>query len=147
MDFMKIIWIIVGVAFAIAELIVPSLTMIWFSVGALIALILSFVVDNVFAQLAIFSIVSVPLFILATKYFVKKDENYTYNTNLQAVINKRGIVKFDILPNKPGIVVVDREEWTSVSVDNKEILAGQMVEVLRIEGVKLVVKKLDYLSE
>ena len=72
-----------------------------------------------------------------------QDKDYKYNTNLQAIINKKGIVKETIYPNKVGIVIIEGESWSAISYDNEEIDKEEMVEVLKIEGVKVVVKKID----
>jgi membrane protein implicated in regulation of membrane protease activity len=138
---MQLIWLGVAIVFGIAELLTPSLTLIWFSIGAVALIFLSMVIENLFIQILIFAIISFALLFVATKKFVKKDMGYKYNTNLQAVLNAKGFVKEDILINQPGRVVVDREEWTAISFDNEKIEKGSTVEVLKIEGVKLVVKK------
>ena len=41
-----------------------------------------------------------------------------------------------------GIVKLDGETWTAVSLDDTVIQPREIVEVVRIEGVKLVVKKI-----
>ena len=37
---MNTVWLIVAVAFAIGELMTPSLTLVWFSIGALVLMVL-----------------------------------------------------------------------------------------------------------
>ena len=78
-----------------------------------------------------------------TKKFIKQDKDYKYNTNLQAIINKKGIVKETIYPNKIGIVIIEGESWSAISYDNEKIDKDETVEVLKIEGVKVIVKKID----
>lgn len=136
---MKLIWLAVAIAFGIGELLTPSLTLVWFSIGAIVLIFLSSFIDSIIIQLIIYCIISFSLLAIATKKIVKKDESYKYDTNLQGVISKGGYVKEDILPNKTGIVVVGREEWTAISYNNKHIEKGSNVEILKIEGVKLVV--------
>ena len=92
-------------------------------------------------QIILFAIISITLLFIATKKLVKKDESYKYNTNLQGMIGKRGIVKSNILEDKTGIVVVDGEEWSAISINNDTINEKDIVEVIKIEGVKLIVKK------
>ena len=67
--------------------------------------------------------------------------DYKYNTNLQAIINKKGIVKETIYPNKVGIVIIEGESWSAISYDNEKIDKEEMVEVLKIEGVKAQTEK------
>ena len=94
-------------------------------------------------QIILFAIISITLLFIATKKIVKKDESYKYNTNLQGMIGKRGIVKSNILEDKTGIVVVDGEEWSAISINNDTINEKDIVEVIKIEGVKLIVKKIN----
>lgn len=139
---MKLIWLIVAIIFGIAEAMTPSLTLIWFSIGALVVLFLSTFIESIFIQIVLFAAISITLLFIATKKIVKKDENYKYNTNLQAIISKKGIVKSEILPEQTGLVVVEGEEWSAISIDEVMIEKGSSVEVVKIEGVKLVVKKI-----
>lgn len=137
---MKLVWLIVAIAFGIMELLTPSLTLIWFSIGAVILIFLSSFIDSIIIQVLVFTVISIAMLAIATKKIVKKDESYQYHTNLQGVISKGGIVKEDILPSKPGIVVVGREEWTAVSFNDEPIKKGEKVDIIKIEGVKLIVK-------
>ncbi|MPM26559.1 hypothetical protein SDC9_73063 [bioreactor metagenome] len=138
---MKLLWLIVAIIFAIAEAMTPSLTLIWFSIGALILIFLSTFIKSILIQVILFGIISVTLLIVATKIIVKKDENHQYDTNLQAIVKKSGVVRKDILPNETGIVVVENEEWSAISANNEAILENTEVEILKIEGVKLIVSK------
>ncbi|CEH32967.1 NfeD family protein [Romboutsia lituseburensis] len=138
---MKLLWLIVAIIFGIAEAMTPSLTLIWFSIGALILIFLSTFIKSILIQVILFGIISVTLLIVATKIIVKKDENHQYDTNLQAIVKKSGVVRKDILPNETGIVVVENEEWSAISANNEAILENTEVEILKIEGVKLIVSK------
>ncbi|RDY27171.1 NfeD family protein [Romboutsia weinsteinii] len=137
---MKLIWLAVAIVFAVGEMLTPSLTLIWFSISALILIVLSSFIDSILIQVILFAVIAIALLIIATKKMVKKDKNYKYNTNLQAILLKKGVVKTVILPNQTGTVVVEGEEWSAVSLDNLEIQEGTDVEIVKIEGVKLIVK-------
>ena len=89
---MKLIWLIVAILFAVAELMTTTLTLIWFSIGAVILIFLSSIIDSIWL-IIIFAIISTLMLTIATKKFIKQDKDYKYNTNLQAIINKKGIVK------------------------------------------------------
>ncbi|WP_296646861.1 NfeD family protein [Romboutsia sp. 13368] len=140
---MKLVWLVVAILFAIGELMTTTLTLIWFSIGAIILIFLSNIIDSILIQIIIFSIISTSMLIIATKKFIKQDKNYKYNTNLQAIINKQGIVKETIYPNKIGIVIIEGETWSAISYNNEIIEKEEIVEVLKIEGVKVVVKKIN----
>ena len=121
---MKLIWLIVAILFAVAELMTTTLTLIWFSIGAVILIFLSSIIDSILIQIIIFAIISTLMLTIA-------------------IINKKGIVKETIYPNKVGIVIIEGESWSAISYDNEKIDKEEMVEVLKIEGVKVVVKKID----
>ena len=140
---MNTIWLIIAVAFGIAELMTISLTLVWFSIGALILMVLSSFIESIIIQILLFAAISITLLVIFTKYFVDKDKNFKYDTNLQGIEQKTGIVKEEILPYSKGIVTLTGEDWTAISEDNEKIEVGRLVKVIRIEGVKLVVKPVD----
>ena len=137
---LKLVWLLVAILFGIGELLTTSLTLIWFSIGALVVLVFSNFIPSLVCQVIIFAVISVSLLVIVTKKIVKNDKNYKYETNLQGILSKSGVVREDILPYKTGIVIVNGEEWTAIGVDNEKIEKGTTVEVIKIEGVKLVVK-------
>lgn len=136
-------WFIVAVIFGIGELMTTSLTLIWFSIGALLVMFLSIFIENIFWQVVIFAVVSIILLVIATKYLVDRDKDVKYNTNLQGLISQKAIVTKDIKPHETGMAKLNGEEWTAMSKDEIEIKAGKIVEVLAIEGVKLIVKEIS----
>ena len=144
---MNTVWLIVAVAFGIAELMTTSLTLVWFSIGALILMVLSTFIESVIIQIALFAAISITLLVIFTKYFVDKDKTFKYNTNLQGIEQKTGVVKVEILPYTTGIVTLTGEDWTAISENNEKIEVGQLVKVIRIEGVKLVVRPTDNQEE
>lgn len=144
---MNTVWLIVAVAFGIAELMTTSLTLVWFSIGALILMVLSTFIESIIIQIALFAAISITLLVVFTKYFVDQDKTYRYNTNLQGIEQRTGIVKEEIPSHMTGIVTLTGEDWTAISEDSEKIRVGQLVKVIRIEGVKLVVKPVNNQEE
>lgn len=144
---MNTVWLIVAVAFGIAELMTTSLTLVWFSIGALILMVLSTFIESIIIQIALFAAISITLLVVFTKYFVDKDKTYKYNTNLQGIEQRTGIVKEEIPPHMTGIVTLTGEDWTAISEGGEKIQVGELVKVIRIEGVKLVVKPVNNQEE
>ena len=140
---MNTLWLIVAVVFGIAELMTTSLTLVWFSIGALVAMVLSTFIESIVVQISIFAIISITLLVVSTKYFVDKDKDFKYDTNLQGIVQKKGIVKKEINPYDLGIVTLGGEDWTAISAENIRIEKGTVVKVIKIEGVKLVVSPVD----
>ena len=136
-------WFIVAIIFGVGELMTTSLTLIWFSIGALISMVLSIFIESILMQVIIFAVISISLLVIATKYLVDRDKNVKYNTNLQGIISQKAIVIKDIEPYETGIVKLNGEEWTAISKDEVKIEKGKIVEVVEIEGVKLIVREVS----
>ena len=56
---------------------------------------------------------------------------------------KIGKITKTIEPGERGEVKVDGKYWMAVSKDNELIEVDEKVDILAVEGVKLIVKKLD----
>ena len=54
---MNTVWLIVAVIFAIAELMTTSLTLVWFSIGALVLMVLSMFFENIIIQIVLFAVI------------------------------------------------------------------------------------------
>ena len=133
-------WLIVSGIFFIIEMITVGFLLFWLGIGALLVMITSFITDNIFIQTIVFVITSgllIPLTKpLADKFTGKK----TVATNSYSLIGKRGIVLEDINPiESTGLVKVNGETWSAKSDDERIISKSTEVEVLSIDGVKLVV--------
>lgn len=61
--------------------------------------------------------------------------------NLNQLIGKKGLVKERIPAGGKGVILVDNELWTAMS--DQEIEKGMQVIIINIEGIFLVVRRLD----
>lgn len=138
----KLVWLTIAVIFGIGEIFTAGLTLIWFSIGALITMFLTTYVESIPMQLLIFGVSSSLMLFIVTKKLVKKDEKYVSNTNIDALIGKYGIVEKNLSNIEYGIVNLEGEKWTAVSEKEEIIEIGEKVKVLKIDGVKLVVEKI-----
>lgn len=134
------VWLILAGIFVIGEVLTSGFLIFWFSLGSLIAMIVSFFTDNIIIQTTVFLISSVIL-ILSTKPLVKKFANIdTVKTNAQSIIGKKGLVTKDISSIKAtGQVKIEGELWSAIGKDDMDIPKGTEVEVNEIKGVKVVV--------
>ena len=134
-------WLAVMVIFLVIEAMVPGLVSIWFAGGALVAFVLGLAGTPLWVQIVVFLVVSFLLVVslrpLSRKYF-NRDRT---RTNAQSVIGKHAVVKerIDNLAAQ-GLVTVDGMDWTARAAEEGQIIeTGETVEILRIEGVKLIV--------
>lgn len=136
------IWVALLAAFIIIEATTAQLLTIWFAIGAFASLVTTFITDNIIAQVIVFVVVSA-IALIVTRPLVKKMTKATKQpTNADMYIGKEAVVTEDInnLEAK-GLVKVGGSVWTArTEVDNYTIPAGSHVTVLKIEGVKLIVR-------
>lgn len=138
------VWLIIAGAFVILEIATMGFLVFWFAVGALVAMVLSFFVENIFIQSLVFVIVST-LLLFATKPFVNKvmPKDSFVKTNSYSIEGKVGKVTIDIEPiDGKGQVKVAGEAWSAKSVDDTYIPKDTEVVIEKIEGVKAIVKPL-----
>ena len=136
------IWLIILVVCIVVELITMGLTTIWFAGGALIAAIAAALSLPLWLQILLFLAVSLVLLYLTRPVAVKYFNKDRVKTNAESLVGQQAIVISEI-DNLQGIgqVTVGRQEWSARSADDKlRIPAGTVVNVLAVNGVKLVVK-------
>ena len=134
------IWLIAAGVFFIAEIATTGFLIFWLGIGALLAMITSFIANSIIIQTIVFvvsSCILIPLTKpLADKFIAKK----TVPTNSYSLISKHGIVIVDINPIEGvGQVKVNGETWSAKTEDESIITEGTEIEVIKIDGVKLVV--------
>lgn len=139
---MSTIWLIAAIVFAVVEAVTVGLTSVWFAVGALAALFAELLGAELWLQITIFLVVSA-LTLYFTRPIVKKYVNSKVEpTNADMLIGKECRVT-ETVDNiaGTGAVYVDGKTWTARCEEDEVIPKGELVIALRIEGVKLIVKK------
>ena len=141
------IWLIASGIFFIIEIFTVGFFVFWLGVAALIAMIISFFIDNVIFKASVF-VISSGLLILATRPLVNKiAKKDTIPTNVYSLVEKKGIVIEDIDWAKgTGQIKIEGEIWSAKTKEQINIQKGTEVEVESIEGVKAFVKPLRKLS-
>lgn len=135
------IWLIAAGVFFIAEIATTGFLIFWLGLGALLAMVTSFITDSVFIQTIVF-VISSTLLILLTKPLLKKitKKDKTVVTNAFSIVGKDAIVTTTIDPKQGiGQIKVDGETWSAKCSDDIVIEKGTEVKILAIDGVKAVV--------
>lgn len=135
------LWLIIFIIAFIAEITTLSLVSIWFSAGALVSILLKYFGVLLIGQIIGFVMVSILTFLLFRPMLMKHIKSPKSKTNVDRNIGKTGEVIKDIEPLTFGQVKVNGQIWTAKSEDGTSITEGSIVEVVGIEGVKLVVIK------
>ena len=137
-----ILWIVAVITFVVIECFSYQLMSIWMAAGALAALIAFWLGANFTVQFIIFAVVSI-LLIGLTRPFVKRFVNVkTEKTNTDGLVGKKAIVISEIsnLENK-GRIKISGMEWSAKADDDTKIADGETVEIIKIEGVKAIVRR------
>ena len=138
-----VLWMAIAIIFAVAEGFTLGLTFIWFSGGALLAMIVSFLGFGLWVQVIAFLIGSSVMLIYTRPMAKKVLKIGATKTNVDSLIGKEGIVLKELQQFTLGHVRVKGQIWSAKPEDEESIPEGVKVEVVRIEGVKLIVKVLE----
>ena len=135
-----IVWLVLLIVFLIVEALTVVMVSLWFAGGALAALVASLLGASLWLQIALFLLVSAGLLAslrgVVRKHFTPRLER----TNVDALIGSRGYVCADIDNiSATGTVKLGAMEWSARSSSGAPIAKGTLVEVNRIEGVKVFV--------
>lgn len=137
-ELMAINWFIAFIILIIVELVTVNLVTIWFAIGSVFSMIVSFYTDSLVIQLIVFIIVSL-FSLLITKPLIKKlKAKEVVPTNSDRVIGHVAIVTKEISKDKYGEVKVLGNTWTASCDESIEV--GKKVRIKAIDGVKLIVK-------
>ena len=138
------IWIWLGIACAslIIELVTLQMVTIWFVPSAIIALILAACNVMVEIQVVVFIVLSLILILSLRKISLKFLLKTKAKTNSEALIGKKTKLLSPIKDGEGGTIKVNGIIWTAIG-ENETIAidADKTVEILSIDGIKLIVKE------
>lgn len=139
-----IFWIIAVFVFLVGEIFTTSFFLMWFAIGAGVALLTSLLGASSTIQLVVFAVVSGVLVLNShkiVKKFIYKNAVDT-KTTVDALVGKVGMVLKDIDNSEnTGLVRLGGEQWSATSIDDNVIIkVGSKVEVIKVDGVRLIVK-------
>ena len=136
------IWLIASAVMFLLEIFTVGFLLFFPAVGAFLAFLCAIFGASMQIQIVVFVISSLLLIAFIRPIVTKLFKSNNVAMNSDSVIGKNAIVikKIDNLHGK-GQVKVAGEVWSAISSDGDDIEEGATVIVLRIEGVKLIVKK------
>ena len=134
------IWLIMAGFFLILEIATEGFLVFWFAVGALVAMGTSFLTENIAIQISVFVITTLVL-ILSTRKLTDKIKPKEVPSNVYTILGKKAIVTVEINSIKgQGQVKIGGDIWSAKTEDDSIIPVNTEVEILKIDGVKAVVK-------
>ena len=138
-----VIWATIIIVTIVVELATDNLVTIWFSLGAVAALIALAFGASEYIQMIVFVGASA-LFLIATRPLTKRMmQRSIIKTNADKVIGQIGVVTASITPGEIGEVKVDNNLWRAINLDGKSFEVGEKVIVDAISGIKVVVSKVN----
>ena len=144
---MIIVWVAFIVISAIIELETQDLITIWFTLGAIVALIACALKADILVQFIIFLVVS-GVAILCTRPLAKKmQEKEIIRTNADRVIGNFATVTKSIKPDTIGEVKIDGRCWRAIPLENESFTEGDKVIIEAISGTKVIVSNIKKKEE
>lgn len=138
------IWIWLGciVGFGILEALTAGLISIWFVVGGIASLLCAILGAGTLFQIVVFIAVSAAALILTRPLVRRYTQGKSIPTNADRVLGQTAKVTEAINnENSTGAVYVDGKTWTARTTDGDVIPVGTLVQIERMEGVKLFVTR------
>lgn len=146
-----ILWIILGVGLIIAEIFTLGFVLFWFGIGALAAAFVGYLGVGFFWQFLVFALVSSALTAMSRTIFAKyfsHDERDTFKTGMDALPGQVGMVISDSKGAlNEAAVKVYGSTWTAFPVDDETLTEGEKVEVVRVQGASIYVRKIKAVRE
>ena len=136
------VWLVLLIVFVVFEAATVQLVSVWFALGALAALVAALLHAEPIVQIIVFIAVSAVSFV-ATRPLVKKfSSGKIQKTNADRCIGDTAVVTetIDNIQAK-GQVKVNGNIWSARSENDDIIAEGEKVTVIKIDGVKLIVRK------
>ena len=137
-------WLILLIVLVGIEIITLGLTTIWFAGGALVTFILAMLDVSPVIQWAVFCAVSLALLFgtrpWALRFFNSQKQE---KTNVDSLLGKTAVVTAEIhnLEGR-GEVFVNGLTWTARTEKDSEVIPKDAhVEIIAVEGVKLIVRE------
>jgi membrane protein implicated in regulation of membrane protease activity len=134
------IWVALVIIFAVIEVLTFGLTTVWFAIAALIMVFLSFLKIPLAVQVLIFLAISAVLFIFTRPLAIKKLKMGKEKTNVDSLVGKHVLITKTIGEFEKGEAKLNGLIWTARSENDTEIVEGTKCEVLRVEGVQIIVR-------
>ena len=136
-------WAGMVIIFGLIELFTFGLTTIWFAISALVLVFLSFFDISLLYQVIIFFCLSTLLLIFTRPLIIKKIKNGKSKTNIESFIGKHVLITKKISEFETGETKINGLIWTARAEDNKEINTGIKCEIIKVEGVQVIVRPLE----
>ncbi len=139
------IWLLIALISFIMEIFIPSFILFNFGVGALVGSLAAGLNLSIEWQIVLFSLGTLMSFFLVRPVMKKIAYNHSEDrkTNIDAMVGRYAKVTEEISnENNRGRVLLDGDNWQARSLSNDEIPTGSTVEIVQLNSIILIVKKI-----
>ena len=134
-------WLSMVIIFTVIEVFTAGLTTIWFAIGSVPMIFLSYLPIPFLYQVLLMLVISIVLLIFTRPFAVKKLNANKEKTNVEALIGKSALVTKKITKFEKGEVKIDGKIWTAKSISDEDLEEGTECLLQNIEGVTAIVSK------
>ncbi|MBW6516115.1 MAG: NfeD family protein [Candidatus Cloacimonetes bacterium] len=133
------IWFTFAVLFLMIEIYYPHFVFLSLGLGAILIGLLSIRFPTSFILILIFVVLTFLLYLWLRKISKKVFVYTSGKTNVNNLLNKKGILTKGITKKKSGYVKIGSNEWPAYSKSEEHIDSGKTVKVIGFEKNKLLV--------
>ena len=135
----EMLWLAAVIVFIILEAVTYQMISVWFIIGSVGALIAALLGAEFWLQMVIFVALSLVLLVMFRPFAVKRLKT-DFRTNADAAVGKKVTITQTVDNAKgTGEAKLDGLVWSVRTQDGNTLDVGEVAEVKRIEGVKLIV--------
>ena len=143
-DWLWLVFVIVGLLFVLLELIVgveAGLDLVVIGSAFILGGLVTWPFHSWLLTVIVTSIICVAYVALGRRYVHRWTMVSKAKTNIDAIIGRQGIMLKSIAKNVDGLVKVGNEQWRARAED--DIKEGEEIVVTSVNGVTLIVKKIE----
>ncbi|QGP93625.1 hypothetical protein MGLY_30450 [Neomoorella glycerini] len=138
------VWVAIAIALIVAEIFSLTFYLILFAIGAFGAALVQALGLSLSYQVGIFVVISIILAVfvqpILKRTFVLNHQGRL--SNAEALVGQRGYVTGEVTVDRV-LVKVNGETWSARSLDGQTLAPGTPVQVVRVEGATLLVKRVQ----
>ncbi|MFA6800521.1 MAG: NfeD family protein [Acholeplasmataceae bacterium] len=141
MEWLEWVWLGIFLGALLLEFATSDMVSIWFSLGALPSYLLAVFNVAPWIQITLFFVVVAILLAFTRPVVLRYFKTNEIKTNVDSIIGQHALVTEKITPDVVGAVKVKSLIWSAVSEQTIEV--NSHVRILDVEGVKLIVEKIN----
>lgn len=132
------VWLIIGVALLCIEMLTGTFHFLFFGLAAFLVALLSWLfIDSLTLQISIFSLLSLMM------VFVLKKKILFGSLGFQNDISQNLIMSSSISKHSEGFLNYQGTMWTAVNTSNSDLNAGDLAQIIKTEGNKILLKPIS----